>query len=151
MSGTENPTTIVMDTDKDVTANFAEDFTVTINTVGNGTVSKDPDQTVYHSGDKVDLLAHPTAGWTFTGWTGDLSGSTNPATLTITGDMTVTATFTQAHYTLTITSAHGTVAKSPDQATYHYGDVVQLTATPAAGWSFANWTGAQPAPPTRSR
>jgi uncharacterized repeat protein (TIGR02543 family) len=40
-----------------------------------------------------------------------------------------------------VTSAHGTVAKDPAQATYHYGDVVQLTATPDAGWTFANWSG----------
>jgi hypothetical protein len=50
-------------------------------------------------------------------------------------------TATQIEYTLTITSEHGTVAKSPDQVTYHYGDIVQLTASPAEGWIFANWTG----------
>ena len=44
-------------------------------------------------------------------------------------------------YTLTITSAHGTVARDPDQTTYHEGDLVQLTATPNTGWSFSNWTG----------
>ena len=58
------------------------------------------------------------------------------------GNTAVTANYSQDEYTLTVTSAHGTVAKVPDQATYHDGDVVQLTATPAAGWSFVNWTGA---------
>jgi len=48
---------------------------------------------------------------------------------------------TQNEYSLTITSAHGTVARNPDKTTYHEGDVVQLTATPNTGWSFANWTG----------
>jgi len=47
----------------------------------------------------------------------------------------------QNEYTLIVTSANGTVAKNPDQATYHEGDVVQLTATPNAGWSFSNWAG----------
>lgn len=41
-----------------------------------------------------------------------------------------------------MTSINGLVAKSPDQATYHEGDVVQLTATPNTGWRFSNWTGA---------
>jgi hypothetical protein len=50
-------------------------------------------------------------------------------------------TATQIEYTLTITSAHGTVGRDPDQTTYHYGDVVLLTATPDIGWSFAGWTG----------
>src|SRR5207247_10169199 len=35
----------------------------------------------------------------------------------------------------------GTVAKSPNQATYTHGTVVQLTATPAAGWHFVSWSG----------
>ena len=35
----------------------------------------------------------------------------------------------------------GSVAKVPDQGSYHYGDVVQLTATPVAGWSFSVWSG----------
>jgi parallel beta-helix repeat protein len=33
-------------------------------------------------------------------------------------------------YPLTIVSAHGTVARNPNQASYHEGDVVQLTASP---------------------
>ena len=33
------------------------------------------------------------AGWTFSGWSGDLTGSDDPATVTVHGDMTVTATF----------------------------------------------------------
>ena len=34
------------------------------------------------------------------------------------------------------------VVKSPDQATYVYGDVVQLTAVPQPGWAFVGWSGA---------
>jgi hypothetical protein len=44
------------------------------------------------------------------------------------------------NYTLTITSTHGTVDRD-NPGPYHYNDVVQLTAVPDAGWSFANWTG----------
>jgi hypothetical protein len=44
-------------------------------------------------------------------------------------------------YTLTITSAHGTVVRDPSQAGYYEGNVVQLTATPNDGWIFVNWTG----------
>ncbi len=35
----------------------------------------------------------------------------------------------------------GTVTKSPDAATYASGRQVGLTATAAAGWEFAGWTG----------
>jgi hypothetical protein len=44
-------------------------------------------------------------------------------------------------YTLSITSEHGTVARLPDQATYLWGDVVELTATAAGGWVFESWSG----------
>jgi uncharacterized repeat protein (TIGR02543 family) len=36
----------------------------------------------------------------------------------------------------------GTVDVDPDNASYLLGDVVQLLATPAAGWGFAGWSGA---------
>ena len=35
----------------------------------------------------------------------------------------------------------GSVGKSPDQAAYDYGTVVQLTATAGAGWHFIGWSG----------
>jgi hypothetical protein len=86
----------------------------------------------------VTLTPTAAAGWTFSGF--------SPASpVTITGNTTVTATFTDNHYTLTVNVVgSGTVAKSPDQATYHYGDVVTLTATPAAGWTFSGFSPASP-------
>jgi len=31
------------------------------------------------------------------------------------------------------------VDKDPDQATYHYGEAVTLTASAATGWTFDSW------------
>ena len=45
-------------------------------------------------------------------------------------------------YTLSITSANGTVTKNPDKATYSAGETVELTAAPASGYYFNNWSGA---------
>ena len=47
----------------------------------------------YDSGTFATLTATPDAGYTFTGWTGDASGTTNPLTLTMDADKTVGATF----------------------------------------------------------
>jgi len=59
------------------------------------------------------------------------------------GHKTVGAAFTQNAYTLTVTvSGGGSVTRAPNQAHYHYGDVVTLTATPNLGWMFAGWSGA---------
>ena len=65
----------------------------------------------YSFGDVVPLTATPGAGWSFSGWSGDLTGSVNPVTITLNGNKTVTATFTQNTYTLTVnTVGSGSVA-----------------------------------------
>lgn len=110
-------------------------------TTANGTVTKSPDKTAYTSGETVTLTAIANAGYSFGSWTGSATGTTNPVTITMNGNKTVTANFTQNTYTLSVTAANGTVAKLPNTATYTYGQVVTLTATPNAGYSFASWTG----------
>jgi subtilisin family serine protease len=67
-------------------------YSLTVNVVGSGTVSKDPNQTTY-SGDVVQLTANPASGWRFSGWGGDLAGSTSPSSVTMNGDKAVIATF----------------------------------------------------------
>jgi uncharacterized repeat protein (TIGR02543 family) len=120
-----------------VTANFAlNEYTLTVVSV-HGTVTKTPDQATYHYGDAVTLSMAAENGWTFAGWSPELTDNQ----VTILGDTTVTAAFTQDEYTLTVVSEHGTVTMDPDQATYHYGDTVQLIAAGDTGWSFVNWTG----------
>jgi hypothetical protein len=77
-------------------ANFAANqYTLTINTSGNGSVSKNPDQTSYTHGTEVQLTANAATGWSFNSWSGALTGSTNPATLTMDGNKSVTANFTE--------------------------------------------------------
>jgi hypothetical protein len=116
------------------------EYTLTVIS-GNGTVSKSPNQATYHYGDVVQLTANANAGWTFAYWSGGMSGSSNPVSLTIQGSTVVAANYIQNDYILTVSYSGGTVIKNPNLATYHYGDVVQLTAVPAAGWSFAYWVG----------
>ncbi len=69
-------------------------YTLVIDTVGRGSVSRQPDQASYHYGDAVTLTAAPDPGWTFGGWSGDLPGSADSAMVTLDSNKTVTATFT---------------------------------------------------------
>jgi uncharacterized repeat protein (TIGR02543 family) len=116
--------------------------TLTMNVIGSGSVSKNPDQATYTYGTPVQLTATAEPGWTFSGWSGDLTGSTNPDTITMDGDKTVTATFTEDQYTLTVNViGSGSVSKNPDQATYTYGTPVHLTAVPDLGCAFSGWSG----------
>jgi len=135
-SGTDN-TTITIDGNKVVTAAFMPLYTLTMYTTGQGTVS--PGNQTYLSGTIVDLKAFTAQGWGFAGWSGDASGYVN-TTITMDGDMTVTATFTQDTYTLTmITAGQGTV--SPGNQTYLSGTSVDLQAFNAQGWTFTGWSG----------
>ncbi|MGQ0658803.1 MAG: metallophosphoesterase, partial [Chromatiales bacterium] len=68
---------------------------LTVNVVGSGTVTLDPPGGIYDKGTDVTLTAVPAAGWSFSSWSEDLSGTANPATITMSADRSVTATFTE--------------------------------------------------------
>jgi len=68
-------------------------YTLTANVSGSGSVAKSPDQSSYTHGISVQLTATPATGWHFAGWSGDLSGATNPVTITMDVSKTVTATY----------------------------------------------------------
>ena len=72
-------------------------FSVTssVDPLGSGSIAKNPDKSTYVSGEQVILTATPNSGYTFGSWSGDVSGTTNPATLTMDGNKTVTANFIQ--------------------------------------------------------
>jgi uncharacterized repeat protein (TIGR02543 family) len=109
-----------------------------MNKVGQGSVL--PGNGTQTGGSSVNLVAIPNAGWTFGGWSGDATGVTN-TTITMDGNKTVTATFVENTYTLTmITVGEGTVNPG-NVTTYHYGDTVDIKAINAQGWSFSGWSG----------
>ena len=142
LTGSANPATLVIDSDKTVTATFTQNaYTLTISLSGQGSVSKSPDQATYTWGTNVTLTANPEIGWTFANWSGGASGTINPATVNITGNTGVTATFNQIPYTLTVNTAGNGVVNLNNSGPYHYGDTVQLTAVAASGYSFDHWNG----------
>jgi uncharacterized repeat protein (TIGR02543 family) len=75
--------------------NTLEGFEVVANKVGQGTVTLSPAKDSYTCGEKVTVTATPAAGWSFAGWSGDLTGTNPSAELTVTGNHTVTATFVE--------------------------------------------------------
>ncbi|GAG05533.1 unnamed protein product, partial [marine sediment metagenome] len=70
-------------------------YTLTVETAGTGagSVWLDPAGGVYDEGTVVTLTATGETGSEFTGWSGDLTGSVNPAMVTMDADKAVTATF----------------------------------------------------------
>jgi hypothetical protein len=140
LSGGANPNVIVMDADKVVNATFVmEDYSLTVNVIGNGVVNLNASAPFYY-GDFVELSAVPSLGWSFTGWSVDLSGSANPAVIFIDGNKVVNATFVQDVYTLTVNVEGNGLVNVNKTAPYYYGDFVELNATADLGWVFSSWS-----------
>ncbi len=122
---------------------------LSLTTVGNGVAAKSPDKSDYTCFEEVTILANTTTpGWEFAEWTGDVVSTNATEVVIMDGPKTATATFAAIPYTLTaniVNNGDGgegnTVVKNPDQETYIYDDVVELTAAPEDGWSFIGWTG----------
>jgi uncharacterized repeat protein (TIGR02543 family) len=115
-------------------------YTLTINAL-NGTVVKNPNQDSYPIGTVVTLTAIPNSEYVFSKWSGSLTGTANPITITMDSNKTITANFSLKSYVLTINALNGSVAKSPSKSYYLSGEQVTLTATPNSGYHFVNWSG----------
>ena len=77
------------------TANFSTQYSLTtsVNPAGAGIVN--PSGTNwYDNGESVSVSATAKSGYSFNGWSGDLSGTTNPTSIIMNGPKTVTANFT---------------------------------------------------------
>jgi predicted outer membrane repeat protein len=162
-----------LDGDKTVTATFTlNQYTVTANAEGTGTgsVTSDVGGISYtypatttgtasdlDHGSSITLTAAADSGYTAS-WSGCSStgGTDTIATCTfpaLDGDKTVTATFSPAVFTLSLSiegTGTGTVTSSPVgidcgtqcSAGFDYGTVVTLTATPGEKSRFKGWSGA---------
>ncbi|MDX9850377.1 MAG: InlB B-repeat-containing protein [Anaerolineaceae bacterium] len=93
----------------------------------------------YEIGDLVTLTATAKPGYLFTGWTGDLSGTDNPITLTMDGNKTVNARVELNELSLTINQTTGGTITANPTGPYHYDDVVELFAEAEPGYFFTGW------------
>jgi len=91
---TDNPILVTMDNDKNITATFTVNtYTLTVATIGNGTVTIEPDLPVYEHGTYVTLTAVPDSGWALGRWSGSATGGANPLLIVMDGNKSITATF----------------------------------------------------------
>jgi len=148
ITGTTNPGSVVMNSNKSITANFAiNTYQLTVAASAGGTISA-PTATIsnVNYGAPTTITAAAQPGYTFVNWTRSNANATiaTPSalstTVTLTDSATVTAVFSLNAYTLSITAANGSVTKNPDQSSYNYGTLVQLTAVPNTGYSFTSWS-----------
>ncbi|MFK7749906.1 MAG: LamG-like jellyroll fold domain-containing protein, partial [Kordia sp.] len=112
-------------------------------TDGSVTTNPNPTNGAYDFMETVSLTAVPNAGFEFTGWSGDLSGSTATEQLLMDSNKALTATFAPIQRTLTINSVGGSITTNPNpvNGTYDNGTVVTVTITPNTGFMFDSWSG----------
>jgi endoglucanase len=131
--GHDNPLTVVMNSNKDIKANFVKTYTLTVN---NGSGSGD-----YDVGKEVAITADsPDEGMLFDAWTGDTdyvdTVANSSAIITMPAkDITVTATYKDQLFTLTVNNGSGS-------GDYAAGTDVAIAAdSPDEGMIFDEWTG----------
>jgi hypothetical protein len=94
----------------------------------------------YVSNTVVTLTATPASNWSFLGWTGDSSATSNVTSVLMDRARTVTGGFGTALNLFT--NGSGQVQLNPPTGLYAFGATVQLTALPAPGYYFFGWANA---------
>jgi len=104
LTGSQNPTTIVMNSNKTLTANFVQQSTTTqqphrytltidINPQSGGRVELNPQGGEYVEGTTVTITAVANSGYVFSSWGGDLSGDQNPVNIVMDSNKNVIVNF----------------------------------------------------------
>ena len=144
-NSTQNPRTDTNIThDISVTANFAiNTYTLTYTAGTHGSISGSSPQTINYGANGSAVTPIPSAGYHFVNWSNDNS-TQNPRTDTnVQGNISVTANFAINTYTLTYTAGtHGSISGSSPQTINYGADGSAVTAVPATGYHFVNWSDA---------
>ena len=133
---------VAMDADHSVMAKFAPvlDLTVTADPADGGTVLPGG-MTSYVDGTKVTVLAYPAAGYRFSEWSGDCSGS-GPCLVTIDEDKAVTVKFARGvDLTVAANPSDGGTMLPAGKTSHRPDAAVTVVAIPTDGYQFSEWSG----------
>jgi uncharacterized protein (TIGR02145 family)/uncharacterized repeat protein (TIGR02543 family) len=118
-------------------------FIVTVSPAEGGTVSRSPDKASYPFGEPVTVTATPANDYTFIGWSGATTGTTNPAVITMDGDKALTAVFgkrSATRFTIHFNSNGG--GNAPEPITADSGSNITLhdqQSMEKIGYNFSGW------------
>lgn len=137
---------IVVDSNKTVTANFIETFTLTATAGIGGTLDVFPGTGPYKSGSLVILTPIANTNYKFDEWTGANAGEITAHddgtySIEMTGDKVVNANFVTAYALNIDNDGYGNVSLDPAGGVYEVGTTVTITPVPNSGYLFESWTG----------
>ncbi len=96
----------------------------------------------YQQGQSCTVTATANTGYAFANWTenGNVVSTQTNYTFTVNGNRTLVANFTPQQYTITATADPVNGGNVTGGGTFNYGNSCTLSATPATGYTFVNWT-----------
>lgn len=107
-----------------------------------GVVLRTPDTSDYPFGSLVTLTAQASVGFKFKCWHGDASGVDPVYKLTMNASKAVTAEFELIQFGLSLnTQGLGSISRSLEALRYVQDSTITLTAIPATGTHFKQWSG----------
>jgi len=127
-----------LEQDTSITANFAQiQYYMIAVSAENGTVSGGG---TYEEGNMVTIVATPSDGYRFAGWTsnGTLVSTNATYSFTASENLTLVANMEQITYNVAATASEGGFVSGA--GTYAVGETVTLTAVPNEGYEFIRWT-----------
>ena len=147
-----NPRTVTIASDLSLTSAYAiQTFSVSLSAGANGSVSVNGTPVVgtytdtVGYGTQITIEATPDSHYSFTQWSDGVS--TNPRTLTVTSNTTLSAAFAIDTYNVSVSAgANGSVSVNgtPVVGTYtdtvSYGTALTLAATGDTGYGFDQWS-----------
>ncbi len=142
ISGSTNPITIKMDSNKNVIAAFTKiQYNLQINVDGKDGGTIDPPNGNYDAGSQIKITASPAKYFRFDHWGGGATGNTNPLNIVMDNNKSIVAYFIK-QYTLNISAnPSGAGSVSPGTGVYDANTRVQLSASQTFPYIFSNWVG----------
>ncbi|MDR0419422.1 MAG: hypothetical protein LBH34_04345, partial [Prevotellaceae bacterium] len=114
-----------------------------------GSITLSPTKSEYELNDQVSANISVPNHYKFTGWTGDLSGTENPKSFTVTKNMNIGAMVEvdpnnpPPQYSISVNqpSTGGSITIEPQQGSYNEGTSVRVTIATNIGYEFIGWAG----------
>ncbi len=134
-----------MNSNKSVTATFSlAPYTLTVSKAGtgSGTITSSPSgiscgttcSASFYPNDLIDLVATPSTGSTFSGWSGACTGASSVCSFVMNSNKSVTATFNKAVLTVTPSAGSGGSISPSTSQSITYGYTMSFTVSPNSGY-----------------